>query len=437
MFLGMLMGLLATDAHPLDGDPDTGFGTNGQVVLVRPQKTPGNATQPTGDLDVLADGRFLWAAPLDDGRVWVGRAWRGGTADTTFGNDGTGIVTLPGCGLKRQVRLVADNEGGAYLWSNGCLRHVLDNGELEAGFGNGEMPADGFFAADLARDPAGRFVLAGRDGQQVKAFRFDPNGVVDITFGEAGSVEVEMPSTTGARDLHALVIRPDGRILVAGSRGNTTGHSLVVAQLLTDGSPDPQWGVDGLLDMATPDGFNGMIAYALALDDDGSVVVAGKASNGSVSCCILLVRLDASGQLFPEFGLRFHQLSGQPGIYPFFEQRDEVVILPNRRIIVGGISFPFVAPFGHRTQYTLIRTFTDGRLDLGFGHNGWNSYTIADPVGAGQSGDYNQMHAIGYDDTDGSMVIFGRTFFEDNSTGDDYVSLVRAKFDLIFDADFD
>jgi hypothetical protein len=130
--------------------------------------------------------------------------------------------------------------------------------------------------------------------------------------------------------------------------------------------------------------------------------------------------------------MRIFQLSGQPSIFPFFEQRDGIELLPNHRIVLGAISFPFGTPFTHRTQFTLVRTFADGSLDTTFGHDGWNSYTIADPDNLGQQGDYDQMHAIGYDRDDDSMLILGRTFFEDNSTGDDYVTLVRARFDLIF-----
>ena len=431
-----LLSFTASQACALEGDVDPAFGTNGQVVILRPQQTPGNSSQPTGDIDVFADGRFIWAAPLDDGSVWVGRAWRSGAADTSFGSDGTGRITLPACGQKRDVRLIGDGASGAYLWSSRCLRHVLANGTTEPTFGQGPMPADGFDAADLARDSAGRFVLGGREGQQGKVYRFDSVGAADVTFGTAGSVVMNLPANAW-HDVNALVVRPDGRILVGGSRGNTHGPNLVVAQLRVDGSPDPDWNDDGFVDMEPPPDFNGTIANALALDVDGSLVVSGKGSNSFISCCILITRLDTHGQIVPTFGLRLYRLSGQPSIYPFFEQRDALALLPNHRLIVGAISFPFSAPFGHRTQFTLLRTFADGGLDMAFGHNGWNSYTIADPAGIGQSGDYDQMHAIGHDAADGSMLIFGRTFFEDNSSGDDYVSIVRARFDLIFDGRFE
>ena len=427
----------ASNAVALEGDRDPAFGQNGQVVIAKPEQNGGNNTQPTGDLDILEDGRFLWAAPLEDGSVWVGRAWRNGTPDATFGNDGSGRITLPGCGLKRNIRLINDGDRGAILWSGSCLRHILNDGEVEAGFGTGAMPAEGFFAADLARDSSGRFVLAGREALTTKVYRFDQNGSPDPSFGLSGSVDVAIPSTSGARTIDALVIRSDGRILVGGSRADSNRTNLVVAQLLSSGALDTGWGTDGLVDMVPATGVHVLTANALALDDDGTLVVAGRANNGRQSCCILLTRLDVSGQIVPDFGLHLYDLPGQVSISPSGEHRADIVILPNHRIIVSTTAVPAPLSPQHRTQYTLIRTFPDGRLDPAFGHDGWNSYTIADPDGIGQTGDYNQLHAIGNDVNDGSMVILGRTFFEDTEVEHDYVSLVRARFDLIFDGSFD
>jgi uncharacterized delta-60 repeat protein len=426
------MAALASPVHALDGDVDPGFGTNGQVAITRPPDSGGNNTKPTGDLLVLDDGRYVWAVPLDDGSTWVGRALRDGTPDATFGDAATGRVTLPACGIARTVHVVGDGGDGYVVWASACLVHVFANGDVDSAFGGALAPANGFLAAGLERDADGRYVLAGDEGPLLMVYRFGTNGSADPQFGIAGHVQVTTPATNGVADLYALVVRPDGRILVGGSRGNTHGPNLIVAQLNADGTPDTGWNGNGLVDIEAPDGYQTMIAKALALDDDGGVVVSGVGSNGSTSCCILLLRLDASGQIVPSFGMHIFQLSTQPSIFPFFEQRDGLVLLPNRRIMIGIVSFPFFPPFTHRTQYTLIRTFADGSLDTRFGHDGWNSYTIADPAGDGQEGDYDQMHAIAYDRDDDSMLVFGRTFFEDNSTGDDYVTLVRARFDLIF-----
>ena len=426
------IGMLASAAHALDGDVDPSFGTNGQVAIKRLPDAGGNNSKSPGDVLMLDDGRYVWAVPIDDGSVWVGRALRDGTPDALFGGNISGRITLPACGIERNVHVVGDGADGYVVWAAACLVHVFANGTVDAAFGGALAPPNGFLAAGLERDADGRYVLAGEEGQLLMVYRFDANGAADTTFGIGGHAQVTTPSTNGFADLYALALRPDGRILVAGSRGNTHGPNLIVAQLNADGTPDTGWNGNGLVDIEAPDGYQTMIANALAVDDDGSVVVSGIGSNGSTSCCVLLMRLDAGGQVVPAFGMRIFQLSTQPSIFPFFEERDGLVLLPNHRIMVGIVTFPFFPPFTHRTQYTLIRTFADGSLDGSFGHDGWNSYTIADPDGVGQEGDYDQLHAIGYDRDDDSMLVLGRTFFEDNSTGDDYVTFVRARFDLIF-----
>ncbi len=430
----LLAAMSAPCAMAFDGEVDPGFGGVGQVAIIRPSAQSGTGSRPTGDLAMLADGRFLWAAPLDDGSVWVGRMQANGTPDS-FGGSPDGRITLPTCGVPRNVMLLADGDAGAIVWASNCLVRVRGDGSVDATFGTGAMPPEGFSAAGLARDALGRFVLAGKEGQQLAIYRFSAEGLPDASFGIAGRVEVVVPTTNGTADLNALALRPDRRILVGGSRGNTFGPNLIVAQYTEAGVPDSSWSGDGIVDIPPPDDFDSLYATAMALDADGSLVVSGLGSTGITTCCRMLMRLDSGGQVDPDFGLRLFTLGGVSSIFPFFEQRDALVLLPNRRILVGASSFPNAAPFTNRTRFTLIRTFADGSLDMGFGHDGWNSFTIADPENAGQSGDYDQMHGMAYTGT--GIVMLGRTFFEDNSTGNDYVTMVRARFDLIFDDAFE
>ena len=428
---------IATSAMALDGAPDPAFGDDGQVAITRPRDEGfGNMTKPTGDLAMLADGRFTWVQPLDDGRVWMGRQQRNGAADA-FGNGGDGRITLPACGGTAPARLVVEPDGSAVVWASSCFVRVHADGSIDTAFARGAQPPPGFRATALVRDASGRYVLAGDEGLRRVVYRFEPGGDPDAGFGVGGRAELVIPSSNGIVAIHALAVRADGRIVVAGSRGNTHGPNLAIAQLTAAGTPDPQWSGDGLVDIAPPPGYDRLYATAIALDVDDSLVVSGMGGDGGVGCCRLLARFDANGELVPGFGLRLFRLGGQPSLYPFFEQRDGLVLRSNRRILVGAISFPFTAPFGHRTRYTLIRTHVDGRLDEHFGQQGWTSYTIADPTPAGQSGDYNQMHAIAHDRGDDSVVVFGRTFFEDESTFDDYVTMVRARLDLVFDDAFE
>jgi hypothetical protein len=80
--------------------------------------------------------------------------------------------------------------------------------------------------------------------------------------------------------------------------------------------------------------------------------------------------------------------------------------------------------------FTPVRADRNGEFDPTFSNGGWRGYTIADPTGSEQSGDYDQRPPMVY--ADGSALLFGRTFFEDDSNGLDYISIVRVSFDLVF-----
>jgi uncharacterized delta-60 repeat protein len=415
---------------------DPSFGQQGQVAIAHPEPDPGNGTMPTGDLARLEDGRHLWATALPDRSTWIGRAFRNGNPDPAFGT-AEGRVTLPACGsAPRNVRLVAHDDAAATVWACGRLLRIDPDGAVEPSFGAGQIPRQTLEAADLVRDANGRYVVAGMDGTMWTVLRFDAQGRPDAGFGTAGVAEIEIPAMFGLRELNAMAVRADGRVLLGGARGNSNGPNLVLVQLDASGVPDPAWDGDGRLDMEARPPFQGLVATAMALDADGSLVVAGSGNNGSQDCCELLARFDEAGQLVPSFGLRVFRLPGSPVVHPFFEQRDSVEVLDDGRILIGSVAFPFDAS-NHRTQYTLIRTLADGALDPSFGSGGWRGYTIADPEGIGQGGDYNQMHATAWDPRHNDVLILGRTFFEDQANDYDYVTFVRVLLDRVFTSGFE
>lgn len=405
-----------------DGDLDSEFGNNGQFTIQRP---PGEGFGgiPPGDLAVSIDGAYLWLAPLADGDLWVGRSAHDGSADPDFGSSGTGRIVLQTCVDSSPARLVATADGGAVFWTGACLLRVDAQGVVDSLFGGEVAGASGLEAGALREDGQGRYLLAGTRNEVWSVFRFDSGGELDRGFDDDGKVEIPMPSVFGQRGLLDLAVRDDGRIVLAGWRSNSSGANLVVAQLQADGSPDPTWSTDGLVDLAAPGFFSSISASALAIDRDGSVIVSGRGNNGSTHCCLLLARFDQSGALVPGFGLRLFELVGDASLNPFGELREGIALLDNGRILLVTTSFPSLPE--HRTQFTLVRALADGSVDGSFGANGWISYTIADPEQAGQAGDYNFLHGFAHDGS--TLLLFGRTFFEQNSLNIHYTSFVRVE----------
>lgn len=421
-------------AFAADGDVDLSFG-GGQVTIARPTSFP-TAPTPTGDVLGLADGAYLWIMANQDSTMWIGRTLHDGSADIAFGTDGSGRVTLDDCIDFTPTFLADDGAGGAYAWTGACIVHVEPDGSLEAGFGGVPLFDSTYIIVDFARDTSGRFVFAATTGITWDVLRFEADGVTpDATFGTDGHVRIDIPATNNLRGINALAVRDDGRIIAAGWRGNDHGPNLVVAELTESGELDPGWNGGAVVDLDAPSGQPGIEATALAIDADGSVVVGGFEASGFTGCCLLLTRLDTAGAIVADFGLREFDL-GNTSLGSFFEGRDAVAIRRDGTILLATTAFPFSAT--HRTQFALLRTGANGELDTTFGDGGWRGYTIADPDNEGQSGDYDQLHAIVADDD--SVVVFGRTFFEDNSNNLDYVSMVRATFavaDQIFTSGFD
>ena len=129
------------------------------------------------------------------------------------------------------------------------------------------------------------------------------DGELDPTFAGNGKEPVGFARNDSATpaSARAMVIQPDGKIVLAGYAGTTT-VSTALARLNPDGGLDNPFGGNG----------NGRIdglflkqageldaAQGVALQGDGKIVVFGKISNSGY-----VVRLTAMGELDPTFGAR-------------------------------------------------------------------------------------------------------------------------------------
>jgi uncharacterized delta-60 repeat protein len=98
--------------------------------------------------------------------------------------------------------------------------------------------------------------------------RFAADGTLDRSFGTNGRVKTAF--STGAFP-HGVVVEADRKIVAVGSVGNRFG----LARYATDGSLDPMFGGDGKVTTNLSSDVDD--ARAVALQDDGWIVVAGTA----------------------------------------------------------------------------------------------------------------------------------------------------------------
>ena len=105
-------------------------------------------------------------------------------------------------------------------------------------------------------------------------------GDLDLTFG-AGTGKVMTAIGTGHDHGRAIALQPDGKIVVAGYCWNGSNYDFCLARYQANGALDTSFGSNGTI--ISPIGSHGDEAYAIALQPDGKIVVAGACDNGSNS----------------------------------------------------------------------------------------------------------------------------------------------------------
>ena len=133
-------------------------------------------------------------------------------------------------------------------------------------------------ATALAVQPDGKLVVVGEasDGGSPRALavtRYNTDGSLDRSFGADGHATVGAGSSAHT---YAVALQSNGAIVVAGSvRRTATGDDFAVARFTPDGALDSSFGGSGLVVTSFLTSFQTDIAHALTIQPDGKIVVAG------------------------------------------------------------------------------------------------------------------------------------------------------------------
>ena len=153
-------------------------------------------------------------------------------------------------------------------------------------------------------------------------------------------VVVAAPFFDGAGSPSAVAIHPDGRVVAVGRvlRTGGTDTDFAVMQFLPDGTPDPGFGNNGRVttDFAGRDD----VASAVVIQPDGAIVVAGSTANPSGPVTIAaLARYTATGAPDAAFGTGGRVVDPSP--CPHFRTGDMVSQpSPSRRVARSSLPSP-------------------------------------------------------------------------------------------------
>lgn len=186
-------------------------------------------------------------------------------------------------------------------------------GELDFSFGSGGVLSTDFggtydWAYAAAIQPDGKIVAAGvsngGDDHDFALTRYGPEGLIDASFGDRGKVTTDFADSFDWG--YAVVLQPDGKIVVGGVTDASGSRDFALARYNPDGSPDPAFGNAGLV-IGGLRPLSADIVYGLALQPDGKILAGGVSFPDRVvlrpNGDFMLARYEASGAPDPTFGV--------------------------------------------------------------------------------------------------------------------------------------
>ncbi len=439
--LSLLGSPLAHAADPVPGSLDTTFAAgNGKI---------GNLAIGTGNdnanaVAVQPDGKIVLAGYCGNGSnndFCVARLNPDGTLDASFdgpSGSGDGKFLLPiGSGDDYANAVAVQPDGKIVLagfCSNGsgydfCVARLNPDGTLDTSFdgpggsGNGRfllpIGTSDDYATAVAVQPDGKIVLAGNcsngSNQDFCVARLNADGTLDASFdGPSGSGDGKFLLPVGTGDDYAttVTVQPDGKIVLAGFCHSGSNQDFCVARLNSDGTLDTSFdGPSGSGDgkFLLPIGTSSDYAYAVAVQPDGKIVLAGYCSNGSNNdFCV--ARLNPDGTLDASFDGPGGSGDGK-FLLPIGTSNDvanALAVQPDGKIVLAGYCHN-----GSNNDFCVARLNPDGTLDTSFdGPGGSGNGKFLLPIGTGN--DYVYALAL---QPDGKIVLAGRC---QNGSNDDF-----------------
>lgn len=259
-------------------------------------------------------------------------------------------TALISAGLFTQVRASADDE------------ILLAAGDLDPSFGAaGKVTTDFGVPAQVNTmliQSDGKLIVAGfvqlPTGNDFGLARYNPNGSLDTSFGDGGSVATDFSG--GDDRALAMALQPDGKIVVAGTATTPSGgFDFALARYKSNGTLDPSFGSGGKVtsDFSARDDR----ILAIVVLPDGRIVAGGSATNGAGVVSGAFALYNPDGSLIVKD-------SDDPAD---FVSISAASIQPDGKLVGAGSTIEGQGP---RHDFRLDRSLANLEDDTGFGDQG-------------------------------------------------------------------
>jgi uncharacterized delta-60 repeat protein len=414
MLVACLVALAApVAAYARPGDADTHFARNGvaSADFGAFDEATALATRADGLIVVAGVSGSLYASSTSGSAsgnlaVAVARYRADGTLDPSFGRGGktrfsAGDIAAPAAVANARdgsvvLAITRDDSGAA---ADECCRSSMvvarlrRDGRLDATFGTkglvDVLPPNQVAsarAAGIAVQPDGKIVVAGTIGATADVppgaaravydhtvgrvvvgrffvARYDATGALDPTFGVGGRF---LGGAGTPEQLGAMLMQPDGAIVLAGSATVAGASNVELVRLTRDGLLDATFGTAGIALAPARSGYASVFSAAWA--HDGAILVGGVLTSFALIFLVedpFIARFSATGAPDTRFGTAGVARVAAPN-------EGAVVALAAERSgrIVGALREGGCFLFGCSYGPSLFATTWRGRADNAAGHRG-------------------------------------------------------------------
>lgn len=290
-----------------------------------------------------------------------------GDLDNSFGTGGIVELIEPfassngsrvGIGIQSGGGIVA---GGLQSSQSGVVivRFNAD-GTVDSTFGDAGFArhADYYGGGEVAIEPDDKILSAGASNNALQLLRFSSNGLLE-QYRE--SVVSSNAIYTWVSD---ILVQPNGKILLAGTTRMASSNDFLLARFNEDLTLDTSFGDGGWA--ITPIGNGYDVANSMAIDAEGRVLLVGLSYIESAAPPVMaLTRHMPNGALDSTFGVGGIVTTA---LGTHRDTAESVAIQPDGKIIVTGSSRCTLSSC--REDFATLRYLSDGSLDTSFGENG-------------------------------------------------------------------
>lgn len=364
-----------------DGILDNEFGENGvKRISFSDKNTRGN------NLLYLDDGSIILGINSDESyygslinrSFYIFKLFPNGEIDTNFGQNGH-LYYPNGDNGRSYVCSMTQQSDGKFIVN--CtidgyqkLLRFQQDGIIDLSFGNSGI-VNINDESKIALQSDGKIVLAGQyyDGFDNLYYfsRYNIDGTIDNSFGNNGNIQTDV--TSFRFDLcQSIKINSDNEIIAVGtSYDEATQRNAVIVRFSENGTLDGSFGDNGVVITD----FNSLSNHGEFKDVDilpnGEIIASGNmkysgGTGGMGGSKPAIVKYNSNGSLNTSFGNQGVVIMNT--IYDANDNLMTLIVQPDNKILFGGgASFPY--PY-MQTDFYISRLNSDGSIDTEFGNNG-------------------------------------------------------------------